>query len=39
VVVLGNGDNVSTRAYMEGICIEEDNQCILSFLDISVLEK
>ena len=39
VVVLGNGDNVSTRAYMEGVCIEEDNQCILSFLDISVLKK
>jgi len=39
VVVLGNDDNVSTRAYMEGICIEEDNQCILSFLDISVLKK
>ncbi|MFO7873183.1 MAG: PAS domain-containing protein, partial [Bacteroidales bacterium] len=39
VVVLDNGDNDSIRAYMEGICIEEDNQCILSFLDISKFKR
>jgi PAS domain-containing protein len=38
-VLLGNGDNLLVRVYMEGVFIPEDNSGILSFLDVSGLNQ
>ena len=39
VVSIGSGDKPSKRTYMEGVFVEEDNKCFLSFLDITDLKK